>query len=459
MGVDVSADNGTPEVSWTQVRHFRMERSGLIEPFATPEEVAIAHAGIQAQIHPAAGLALQNRTPTGKGELTNARYESALYESRTLIKLWGQRGTLHLYASSDWPLMIGSRSVDVTWWERQWAKAHERGERLSEETIALEAAEEASHAQANAVDQIDQSGIDQSEISESGIAVDTTTIPNDSEPIRKGGMTFQADSSDEILRAFDYAKAADAVIAALAERPSMGRSELRSLNLNLPEEYYSPWGGIFHNLVRTGWVCHAARVGGEGHFAHRTVWLPNLVWNPPGGEDANVELLRRFFRTYGPATEGDVQYWRYGPPKLRPYWMARLAPELAEVRVEGHPMFVLRNDVETLLAQPNDPDAMPVRMLYRFDPLLLAHRDRSWLVDDKYGKSIARAAGHIEGIVMHRGRAIATWRYERKGKGLRITVEPFNKMPKSVANKLPKLGERVARFFALKLEAIEYAET
>ena len=61
-------------VSLDQVRRFRLIRSGLLAPFASPEAAAGAFVGIQAQILPAAGVALWNRT-TG---LTHDRFEQTI---------------------------------------------------------------------------------------------------------------------------------------------------------------------------------------------------------------------------------------------------------------------------------------------------------------------------------------------------------------------------------------------
>src|SRR3712207_5665196 len=84
-----------------QVRWFRLRRSGLVDPFPSPKSAASAHVGIQAQILPAAGLALWNRT---RG-LTWEQVDSLLHEERTLIKLWSQRRTLHLFPCDEWPLV------------------------------------------------------------------------------------------------------------------------------------------------------------------------------------------------------------------------------------------------------------------------------------------------------------------------------------------------------------------
>ena len=55
---------------------------------------------VQAQLLSAADLAFWNRTANCTPKLlTNARLDR-----RTLVRLWGQRSTLHLYQAEDWPL-------------------------------------------------------------------------------------------------------------------------------------------------------------------------------------------------------------------------------------------------------------------------------------------------------------------------------------------------------------------
>src|SRR6185503_6278962 len=101
-----------------QLRWFRLRRSGLTEPFSSPEAAASALFGVQAQILPAAGLSLWNRT-TG---LTHQTFDDLLNRQRILVKLWGQRPTLNLYPSEEWPLLHGALAGQPTWWERQAAQ-------------------------------------------------------------------------------------------------------------------------------------------------------------------------------------------------------------------------------------------------------------------------------------------------------------------------------------------------
>lgn len=356
-----------------QVRWFRLRRSGLTAPFASPEAVAQAMVGVQAQIHPAAGLALHNRT----SGLTHARYEELLFADRTLVKLWGQRGTLHVYAAEDWPLVCATLAERKSWWGRSAERAD---------------------------------------------AYDT------------------------------YMDLVGRVERMLREKGVMGRSDLRASGLIVDESYLSPWGGIFADLVRQGDACHAAREG-EGIFAHRSVWRPDLEWNPPDYDTANIAFLRRYLSTYGPATVQDFSYWhgKRGKPVQR--WWAALAAEMVAVQVDGAEMFLLRDDVDDLLAAAQ-PLHGSVHMLYRFEPLLLAHKEKRWIVPPSHYKQVFRIAGHIEGIVLDAGYTVATWRYMRKARGLVIALEPFKKLPQRVRHAIEKQSHNVAAFFDLPLQEI-----
>ncbi len=363
-----------PSISPAQLRYHRLVQNGLLQPFAGPEEAASALVGVQAQILPAAALALWNRT-TG---LSAAQVDDLLYSQRALVKLWGQRNTLHLYAARDWPLLHAARSLDRTWWEEKAARAGE---------------------------------------------------------------------SPEVRRAL-----VERVAAALRERASLGRSDLRAPEWGIEDaDLLSPWGGIFADLVHLGIACHAGRGDGEGRFAHRERWLPDLVWEPPSAHDANLTVARRFFAAYGPATLQDYIYWRGIRQATARAWLHELEQELVEVAYQEQRLLLLRAHLPRLLASPPEAEAWPVRLLYRFDPYLLAHRDKAWVVAPEHYTQVWRPAGHIEGILLAHGCGAGIWRYERQSRGLVIQVRPFAPLPAYVAQQLPHLAAGVATFFGQPL--------
>ena len=369
----------------TQIRWFRLRRSGLVEPFGSPEDAARSLAGVQAQILTAAMLALWNRTAAGAA--TEGDVATRLFGEKSLLRLWGQRHTLHLYDTADWPLVHAAHAHRRTWWERD--------------------------AERDPAVQIDEFR----------------------EGVRRAG---------ELLR----------------QRGTLSRKELRASGIPLPEALLSPWGGVFAELVRIGEACHARWDGGEARYAHRAHWLPQAEWQPPSAEEAHLELARRYFRCYGPATVGDLAYWRGASTKDARRWVAGLAGELAEIAGEtpsgASEMLMLAVDLPIIAETEPEPEAWPVRMLGRFDPLLLAHREKDWVVPAAAYDRVWRPAGHIEGVVLEHGRAVATWRYERIGAAqLAVRVFPFRPpLSRHVAREVRRQAKEVACFFGLKLAAV-----
>jgi hypothetical protein len=357
----------------TQIRWFRLRRSGLVDPFDSAEAGARALVGVQAQILPAAALAIWNRT----GGLTYAQFNHLLYEQRTVVKLWGQRGTLHIYASDEWPLVCGALSGQHTWWERTGEEA---------------------------------------EGSVAGYHAILTRV-------------------EKLLR----------------RRGTLSRSDLRSSGLGLSEAYFSSWGGIFAALVQRGYACHIDQEGNEGRFAHRQFWLPDLEWNPPSYDDANIEITRRYLRSYGPITLQYLMYWRGARSGDARRWLDTLKDETIELDVGNQTMLALRDDVDTLHEKPPERSDWPIKLLYRFDPLLLGIQDKTWIVDAQHYKRVFRPAGHIEGTLIEHGRAAGTWRYDRKDSGLVITLDLFAPLSRRVRAQVEKNAQGIAQFFRLSL--------
>ncbi len=242
----------------------------------------------------------------------------------------------------------------------------------------------------------------------------------------------------------------------LQQRHTLTRSDLRAAEIQLSDELLSAWGGIFSELVHRGLACHAGQNGGEGVFAWREYWLPDLEWDPPSFEAANVAVLRRYFHTYGPAAEVDFRFWRLVPAAASRRWLSAVQPELAAVTVAGQSMLLPRADLAEL-AEPAPPaEAWPVKLLYRFDPLLLAHKDKTWLVDASQYKQVWRAAGHIEGTILVHGRIAGTWRYQRQGAALDVQLAPFAPLPAFTRPAIESQLEGIAAFFGLSLRDVRW---
>lgn len=92
----------------------------------------------------------------------------------------------------------------------------------------------------------------------------------------------------------------------------------------------------------------------------------------PDLDKAGMHAVQAYFRAYGPATAGHVQYWLgegLGAGRKRiQSWIAGFGDRLATVDIEGEPAFVLREDLEELVATPA---SAAVRLLPGYDQWVL----------------------------------------------------------------------------------------
>ena len=362
-------------ITAAQASWFRLRRSGLVEPYRSPSIAAGKLAGIQAQIHTAAGLALWNRVPS----LTLDRFEMLLARRRTMVKLWGQRNTLHLYRTADWPLFAAAFRSKLTWLERALARSGD-----------------------------------------------------DDGPYH------------HMLREIDRRLSAGGTIT---------RRDMNAMKI-APDSQWLTWGGVIMRLVRDGAVCHACGSGSETRFVHRKHWLPGLDWNPPEPKVAQREIVRRYLSAYGPATDRDLGFWLgLTMPEARA-WIGYAEEDLVDVVVDGEVRIALRRDLTRLSEDPPSSAGWPVRLLFRFDPLLLGLKHKDWIVSPEHYKKVWRPAGHIEGVLLVREGVRGTWRYDRAASGLTVTMRPFSALPRGVLGTLRRQAAGVAEFFGLPLATV-----
>ena len=88
-------------VRWTQVAAWRARRHGLDARIAPGElhDVVSRLCGLHAQLTSSAELTLLARVD----DLDPGALRDALWKERSLVKLWAMRGTLHMFASNEYP--------------------------------------------------------------------------------------------------------------------------------------------------------------------------------------------------------------------------------------------------------------------------------------------------------------------------------------------------------------------
>ncbi|HYM38766.1 MAG TPA: winged helix DNA-binding domain-containing protein [Thermoplasmata archaeon] len=201
-------------------------------------------------------------------------------------------------------------------------------------------------------------------------------------------------------------------------------------------------------------ACFGPDNGQGSTFVRPDAWLPSFRDMP--AEDAEDAFLRRYLGGFGPATVHDFAMWSIlTVGRARQIW-SRLANELEPVAVGGQAMWILRRDLPALkrarLGRPT------VRLLPYFDSFLMGHKGRDHLVDAAHYKRIYRAAGWVYPAVLVDGRIAGEWSYERQGKRLRVRVTPYVPLEAAVRDRAQREAEDVARFLEAPEARVAFAK-
>ena len=155
--------------------------------------------------------------------------------------------------------------------------------------------------------------------------------------------------------------------------------------------------------------------------------------HPPLGE-ATAYAIRRYLAAFGPATRADVSQWSGVP--IRELAVGFEALRLQSFRDEHGRELV---DLPRAPLAEGDVPAPP-RLLPRWDELLLAHKDRTRVMDDEHRRTVIIRNGDVQPTFLVDGFVAGIWRQE----GDRIALEPFAPLPRGFRRELEDEGSRLA---------------
>jgi len=187
------------------------------------------------------------------------------------------------------------------------------------------------------------------------------------------------------------------------------------------------WSAVRPAVIE-GAIVYGPPRGAEATFVRVDRWLgtqPQLTV-----ETARAELLRRFLRAFGPATDHDFAKWSGMKVSDTRIVVAALEPELTRVSVDGAAGWILSADADALTR--GRLDAAAVRLLGAFDSFLLAHATKEHLVDAQFYKRVYRAQGWISAVVLRGTTIVGTWTQTAEGRRTIVGVELFRREPAAV---------------------------
>lgn len=133
------------------------------------------------------------------------------------------------------------------------------------------------------------------------------------------------------------------------------------------------------------------------------------------------KLVERYLAAFGPATAADFRTW------------------------SG-----LRGEVGPADDGPTpDPDTpAPVRFIPAFDNLVLAHADRSRVIDPEHQSKVTTKNLRVNPTFLVDGFVAGTWKADTKGKTAKLALAPFGRLTRKVRGELEEEGDALLRFLA-----------
>jgi hypothetical protein len=227
---------------------------------------------------------------------------------------------------------------------------------------------------------------------------------------------------------------------AVAEKT--GRPELR-------EKMRSGWGSLLKPTAYHGYLCFGPNRGPNVTFVRPDQWIGG--WREHDPQEALLEVARRYWRTFGPATRDDfARWWGVEVKDIRPAY-DRLLPELAEVSIEGKKAWALAGTVEGLRAM-RDPQM--VRLLPGFDPYVVSVNatHRPYIMLPAFRDKISRKGAWISPVVLVDGRTAGVWQHEIKRGRLLVRVEPFETFTPQIEQGVEAEAQRLGEFLGAAAE-------
>jgi hypothetical protein len=193
--------------------------------------------------------------------------------------------------------------------------------------------------------------------------------------------------------------------------------------------------GIWLNLVR---------VPPSGTWSKRRADLYAAAedWLGPEGvspEEGLIHLIRRYLSAFGPAPRVDIADWAAIPASEIASALERL--KLRRFRSEDGKVLV---DLPRAPLPDADTPA-PVRFLPTWDATLLVHARRTGILREEHRPLVFNTkTPHSVSTFLVDGTVAGTWR-ERAG---RVTLEPFEPLPRTARRELEDEAARLERFLA-----------
>jgi Winged helix DNA-binding domain len=196
----------------------------------------------------------------------------------------------------------------------------------------------------------------------------------------------------------------DELVAAILARPEYA---------HLATELRSGWGTLFKPMAWQGDLVFGPSRGNRVTFTAPS--SASATWaGVPAADDGARVALTSYLRAYGPADADGFSRWLargWSPKRQLRRWFDALGERVTPVDVEGERLYVLVEDLDSLLAARSTD---VVRLLPGFDQWVMGPgTDDGHVVPPERRAAVSRTAGWIAPTVVVGGVVSGTWELDR----------------------------------------------
>jgi hypothetical protein len=223
-------------------------------------------------------------------------------------------------------------------------------------------------------------------------------------------------------------------------------------------KHLGAWGDLLIELNNRGNIFHYTEASsGNKLFGNTKIVLGKNLKIIENLAIVKKELASRYFRSYAPATLHDFAHWLGISIHESEEYLRLIADELISIKCGEKKYFIESNreKVFNQVFQRYEKDAS-YYVLSKFDPLLLAYHEKTWIIERKNHNRIWKSAGHVEGVVLQFGKAIAIWKYKLTNGLINFEVSPFRH--RFSMKNVEKCYQKIARFFERSIGKITLTE-
>jgi winged helix DNA-binding protein len=176
-------------------------------------------------------------------------------------------------------------------------------------------------------------------------------------------------------------------------------------------------------LCQRGWLVQGPLRGNQQLVVAFDEWITES--RALDREAGIAELLLRYLRSHGPATDRDFAWWSGIPLTEVRAALAGVRKELAELEFEGTSYWL--SPATAALLEDGVPGARSVLALPGFDEFLLGYTDRSLVLPPPHAdKVVPGGNGMFKKTIVAGGQVAGTWSGPGTGRGAAVVPDPFD---------------------------------